>query len=177
MSKLAGAAKLAAGAFAGIKLTALISDITMANSRFEQLGMVMGVVGRNASLSQDQVNAYAKEVEAMGISMTESADRYQDDLCADGSIQSQRTCPSSSGRRCNCQYKLIRCAWSPRSTGCNQVRLRSFATWGLTSTLQRATKELAKQLGIQTDQLTEADKIQARNQRHYGGGYRDRRCL
>ena len=45
----AKAAMLLAGAFAAIKITSLISNITMANSRFEQLGLVMGVVGRNAS--------------------------------------------------------------------------------------------------------------------------------
>src|SRR5690606_36506856 len=71
-SAVTSLAAKAAAAFGGIKLGGLIKDVTMVNSRFEQLGLVMGVVGRNAGLSQSQVAQYAKEVEGMGISMTES---------------------------------------------------------------------------------------------------------
>lgn len=162
MSKLAGAAKLAAGAFAGIKLTALVSDITMANSRFEQLGLVMGVVGRNASLSQDQVNAYAKEVEAMGISMTESRQTVikmisaQMDLSRASEL-ARLAQDAAVIANTNSSDALGRLVYGLQS---GQVEI--LRNMGLNVNFAKSYEELAKQLGIATDQLTEADKIQAR---------------
>src|SRR5690554_1006615 len=162
MSKLAGAAKLAAGAFAGIKLTALIKDATMAHSRFDQLGLVMDVVGRNASLSQDQVNAYAKEVEAMGISMTESRQTVigmisaQMDLtkaselarlAQDAAVVANTNSSDALGRLIN-----------GLQTG-NTLILRNM---GLNVNFTKSYEELAKQLGVTADQLSEVDKVQAR---------------
>lgn len=162
MSKLAGAAKLAAGAFAGIKLTALISDITMANSRFEQLGLVMGVVGRNASLSQDQVNAYAKEVEAMGISMTESRQTVismisaQMDMTKASQLArlAQDAAVIANTNSSDALGRLI----SGLQTG-NTLVLRNM---GLNVNFTKSYEALAEELGVTTDQLTEVDKIQAR---------------
>lgn len=162
MSKLAGAAKLAAGAFAGIKLTTLISDITMANSRFEQLGLVMGVVGRNASLSQDQVNAYAKEVEAMGISMTESRQTVikmisaQMDLSRASEL-ARLAQDAAVIANTNSSDALGRLVYGLQS---GQVEI--LRNMGLNVNFAKSYEELAKQLGIATDQLTEADRIQAR---------------
>lgn len=162
VSKLAGAAKLAAGAFAGIKLTALISDITMANSRFEQLGMVMGVVGRNASLSQDQVNAYAKEVEAMGISMTESRQTVikmisaQMDLSRASEL-ARLAQDAAVIANTNSSDALGRLVYGLQS---GQVEI--LRNMGLNVNFAKSYEDLADQMGIATDQLTEADKIQAR---------------
>lgn len=162
MSKLAGAAKLAAGAFAGIKLTALVSDITMANSRFEQLGLVMGVVGRNASLSGDQVNAYAKEVEAMGISMTESRQTVismisaQMDMAKASQLArlAQDAAVIANTNSSDALGRLI----SGLQTG-NTLVLRNM---GLNVNFAKSYEALADELGVTTDQLTEAQRIQAR---------------
>lgn len=162
MSKLAGAAKLAAGAFAGIQLGSLVKDITMANSRFEQLGLVMGVVGRNANLSQKQVNAYAKEVEAMGISMTEA----RQTVISMASAQMDMTKASQLARlaqdaaviaNTNSSDALGRLI-SGLQTG-NTLVLRNM---GLNVNLTKSYEALADQIGVNADQLTEAQKIQAR---------------
>lgn len=162
ISKLAGAAKLAAGAFAGIKLTTLISDITMANSRFEQLGLVMGVVGRNASLSQDQVNAYAKEVEAMGISMTESRQtiirmtQAQMDLSKASELArlAQDAAVIANTNSSDALGRLI--------YGLQSGQVEILRNMGLNVNFAASYSKLAAEMGVTTDQLSEVDKVQAR---------------
>jgi len=155
-------AKLAAGAFAGIKLTGLIKDVTMANSRFEQLGMVMGVVGRNAGLSQSQVARYAKEVESMGISMTESRQtvirmiQAQMDLtkAAELARLAQDAAVIANTNSSDALGRLI--------IGLQSGQVEILRNMGLNVNFAASYSKLAAEMGVTVDQLSEVDKVQAR---------------
>lgn len=74
-STLASWAKIAAaaaGAFAGWKTTEWIRDAMMLAARVDTLGVVMKVVGNNAGYTSAQMDAYAKQVQKMGITTQES---------------------------------------------------------------------------------------------------------
>jgi hypothetical protein len=57
---------------AAFKLADITKDIAMAAARYETLGLVMEVVGRNADYTSTEMNAFASALQKTGISMTES---------------------------------------------------------------------------------------------------------
>lgn len=166
VDSLATVAKRASGviisAFAGIKLTSLIKDIALANSRFEQLGTVMEVVGRNVGLSSDQINKYAKEVQAMGISMTESRQtvirmaQAQMDL-SKASELARLAQDAAVIANTNSSEALGRLIYGLQS---GQVEI--LRTMGLNVNFANSYTALAKEMGVTVAELSEADKAQAR---------------
>jgi len=72
-TNIAAFAKRAAGYFAGIAsiaaIGAAIKDVTMLTSRYDQMGVVMEVVGKNAGYSAKQMSDYQQSLEKTGISM------------------------------------------------------------------------------------------------------------
>lgn len=70
--KLATAAKALAAAWAMVKLANFVKDAAMAAARYETLGVVLTVVGKNAGYTAGQMNAFASAVAAQGIALTES---------------------------------------------------------------------------------------------------------
>jgi len=57
---------------ATLKLTSLISEASALSQRYNELGIVLGVVGRNAGLTRSEVDATTESVRKQGISMIES---------------------------------------------------------------------------------------------------------
>lgn len=163
---LATVAKRAAGimvaAFGTIKLTSLIKDVALANSRFEQLGTVMEVVGRNVGLSSDQINKYAKEVQAMGISMTESREtvirmvQAQMDLSKASELArlAQDAAVIANTNSSDALGRLI--------YGLQSGQVEILRTMGLNVNFANSYTALAKEMGVAVDELSEADKAQAR---------------
>lgn len=161
-SAVVSLATKAAAAFGGIKLGGLIKDVTMANSRFEQLGLVMGVVGRNAGLSTDQVSRYAKEVQAMGISMTESRQtvirmtQAQMDMskASDLARLAQDAAVIANTNSSEALGRLI--------YGLQSGQVEILRNMGLNVNFAGSYSKLAAQMGVTADQLSEVDKVQAR---------------
>jgi alanyl-tRNA synthetase len=58
--------------YAAYKVADQIRDMAMLNARYEQLGVVMTVVGKNAGYNAQEMAMYAAKVQAMGITMLES---------------------------------------------------------------------------------------------------------
>lgn len=161
-ASLAGAVRAAATAFGAFKLTGLIKDAALANSRFDQLGLVMETVGRNAGYSSEEVNRYAKEVEAMGISMTESRQTVT------RMIQAQMDLSKASElARLAQDAAVIANTNSSDALGRLIYGLQSGQTeilrnMGLNVQFERSYRQLAEQMGRTVDQLNEADRAQAR---------------
>ena len=66
--------KFLAGSLASFSLTSLIAESTQLNQRYQELGITLAVVGKNAGISNQQLNETAEAVRKSGISMIESCD-------------------------------------------------------------------------------------------------------
>ena len=58
--------------YAVFKMAKLIKETALAHARFETLGVVMTVVGKNAGYSADQMKGFSEALQKTGISMIES---------------------------------------------------------------------------------------------------------
>ena len=71
-ASLTGIVQKLAAAYAMLKLSQYVQEVTMLAARYETLGVVMRVVGNNAGYTGAQMETFAKGLEKTGISMTES---------------------------------------------------------------------------------------------------------
>lgn len=153
---------IGAGLFGGIKLTSLVKDVALANSRFEQMGTVMEVVGRNIGLNANEVSRYAKEVQGMGITMNESRQTVI------SMIQAQLDLSKASGlARLSQDAAVIANINSSEALGrliygLKSAQVEVLRTMGLNVNFEDGYKKLAVQIGKNQTELTEAEKAQAR---------------
>jgi len=149
-------------AWGGVKLAGFIKESAMAAARYETLGIVMETVGRNAGISAEEVNRYAKSLQVSGISMTSSREvvtkliqahidltqatklgRIAQDAAVIGNIDSSAA--------------LERMVY-----GIQTAQIEVLKTIGITVNFENAYKKLAEQLGKTANNLTDAEKTQAR---------------
>ena len=69
---MASAIKTVVAAYATLKLASYVKESAMLAARYETLGIVLSVVGKNAGYTADQMEAVAKSLQKSGISMIES---------------------------------------------------------------------------------------------------------
>lgn len=155
-------ATIAGAAFAGVKLTQLVRDAADLNSRYEQLGGIMNVVGRNAGLSADQVNRYAKEVQAMGITMMESRQTVitmtQAQLDLSRASELARAAQDAAAvAGINSSEALQRIISGIQSNNVEVLR-----GVGLNVNFEQSYRDMEAQLGRTRGGLNEAEKAQAR---------------
>lgn len=151
-----------AGVFAGIKVTSLIKEVTALYQSFNQADIVMQQVGKNAGYTAKQIDEVANSVRKSGISMIESRNtvtklasanidlsnatklaRLAQDAAVIGQINSSEALE-----------RLIH--------GITSAQVEVLRGIGLNVNFEQSYKKLADTLGKNTDQLTEAEKAQAR---------------
>lgn len=155
-------ASIAGTAIAGIKLTSLIRESADLNSRYEQLGGIMTVVGRNAGISAGEVNNYAAEVRAMGITMLESRQtvismtQAQLDLskASDLARVAQDAAAVAGINSTEALGRLI--------NGIQSANTQVLRGVGINVQFEQGYRDMAAQLGKTSAELTEAEKAQSR---------------
>jgi hypothetical protein len=150
-----------AAAYASFKIGEHIKEVTLLNARYETLGVVMDVVGRNVGLLPSQMEATAKALQDTGISMLES--RQQ----ATRLIQAHIDLSNAT--------KLARIAQDAAVIG-NMNSSEAFATLihgiqtyqtdvlrtiGINVNMDQAFKIMADTLHKHQDQLTQNERVQA----------------
>lgn len=161
-SRLAGAFGLVAGALATLGISRFITDTAQLSQRYAELGIVLGVVSKNAGLSAVEVNKTAEAVRQSGISMIESRQivsrlvtanidlskatelaRLAQDAAVIGQINSSE-------------------ALNRMVHGITSAQVEVLRGIGINVNFEKSYADLAKQMGTTASALTEQQKMQAR---------------
>lgn len=151
-----------AGAYAAFKFAQLARDAGMAAARYETLGVVMEVVGKNAGRSAEEVHYYAEELRKTGISMEVSRDAtiklMQAHIDLTHSTKLGRIAQDAAViGNLNSSEALQKMVY-----GIQTAQIEVLKTIGITVNFENAYKKLAKQLDKTAGDLTDAEKTQAR---------------
>lgn len=141
---------------------ALVKQAALDNARFEELGIVMRVVGNNAGYTATQMQQYADETRSMGISMLESRNtviqlaQAQIDLSHASQLARAAQDVAVIGM-VNSSEALNRMIHGIKSGEVEILR-----TLGINVSFEASYQKLADSLGVTTAALSEKQKMQAR---------------
>lgn len=161
-SRMTNLIRSAAGIFATLGISKFIVETATLNQRYDELGIVLNTVARNAGLSAVEVNKTAEAIRASGISMIESRQvvarlvtanidlakatqlsRLAQDAAVVGQINSSEALDRMVHGITSSQVEVL------RGIGINVNFEQSYA-------------RVAKQMGVTASALTENQKLQAR---------------
>ena len=149
-------------AAAAYKVFQYVKDMAMLSARYEELGVVMTVVGRNAGYTAAQMAQYAKETQSMGISMIESRNtviqlsQAQINL-ADASTLARVAQDAAVIGNTNSSDALQRMIY-----GIKSGQIETLRTLGINVSFEQSYTKLAASLHVTTAALSEKQKMQAR---------------
>lgn len=162
ISKLQKAVEVAMSALAAYKLGDMARDAAMLAARYETLGVVMGVVGKNAGYSASAMEYYAKALQTTGISMVESRANITK------LVQSHMDLSRATELARAAQDAAVIANINSSEAFANMVHaIQSgqsdiLRNMGIAVSWEQAYRSMARTLGTVPDALTEAEKTQAR---------------
>ncbi len=151
-----------AKAFAAWQISAFVKDSAMMAARFETMGIVMKVAGNNAGYTREQTEKYSKALQEQGISMMQSRDAIVQlataniDLAkaSDLGRAAQDLAVVANVNSSEAMQRMIH--------GIKAGEIEILRTLGMNVSWEASYKKLASQLGINSDKLTEQQKVMAR---------------
>ena len=156
------AGKYLAGIFTLNLLKNTIRDVTMATARFDTLGVVMEVVGKNAGYSAKETAKYEQELRKTGISMTSAREtltkmsQAQIDLSKSSELARIAQDAAVIGNINSSE------AFERMIMGIRSGEIEILRTIGLNVSFQNSYVEMAASLHKTTAELTESEKATAR---------------
>jgi len=146
----------------GVPIAGLIKDSTMLAARYETLGIVMEVVGKNTGVGADQMHAYSKALMATGISAVESRQNLVRMSQASIDLASSTKLARVAQDAAVIGMMNSSEAFNNMIYGIQSANVRVLRTIGINVSFENSYKTLAEQLGKTTDDLSEQEKVQAR---------------
>ncbi len=145
-------------AFALFKLAEHIKDATMLASRYEMLGVVMGVLGNNAGYTRSEMARFQMDLERTGISMIES--RNSLNMMAAAQLDLARAAElgraaQDAGRIANINSSE---AFGRIVTGISTGQAIILHHMGIMVNFEEGYKRLASTIGKTKDELTKHDE-------------------
>ncbi|MDV6347467.1 hypothetical protein R2083_08060 [Nitrosomonas sp. Is35] len=157
-----GSLKAIGGILATLKLTSLINEAATLSQRYNELGIVLDVVGRNAGLLKSEVDATTEAVRKQGISMIESRQivtrmiQSQIDLSKATELARLAQDAAVIGQ-INSSEALDRLVF-----GITSAQVEVLRGIGINVSFEQSYAKLAKEMGVTQNALTEQQKLQAR---------------
>lgn len=159
---LVAAFKPLAGIFATLKIGQVIKDTVLLSSRYNELGIVMEVVGKNAGYSRNQLDSLETKLRETGIAAVESRSTIAKMVTANIDLAkatdlarlAQDAAVIGGLNSSDAFERLIR--------GIQTAEVETLRNIGLNVNFEQSYQALATQLGKTTNNLTELEKTQAR---------------
>lgn len=148
--------------YAAYKVADMVKEMAMLNARYDELGVVMAVVGRNAGYNAQEMERAAVGMQKTGITMIESRNmavqlaQAQINL-ADASKLARIAQDAAVIGNLNSSEALKSMVYGIKSAQTDVLR-----TIGINVSFEDSYKKLANQLGVSTEALSEHQKMQAR---------------
>ena len=147
---------------AAFKLADITKDVAMAAARYETLGVVMEVVGRNAGYTSTEMNNFASALQKTGISMTESRSNLTKMAQAHLDLAKSTELARIAQDAAVIGNMNSSDAFAHMIYGIQSGQVEVLRTIGINVNFENSYKTLADQLGKTTKELTETEKAGAR---------------
>ena len=162
IDRLESRVKQLAIAFATVKLVGLIKEAALLSQRFNELGLAMGVVGRNVNVSRAAMAATEKSLQSLGISMIESRQTILRLASANIDLKNATELADLARNAAIVGQINTSEALNRIVLGVSNASLTTLRSVGIVTTFDTAYKKLAEELGKNITHLTDAEKQQAR---------------
>jgi hypothetical protein len=159
---LAAAAKYAASAFGLYKLGDMVKEATQLAARYETMGIVMQVAGNNAGYSRAKMDEFSKSLQTSGISMLQSRNSLTQLATAHIDLSKASELARAAQNLAVVANTNSSDALARMIQGIKSGEVEVLKTMGLNVQFAEGYKTLAKELGVNVNQLTEQQKTQAR---------------
>lgn len=150
-----------AAAFAGLKVGQLIQESTLLASRYDQLGLIMNVVGRNVGRSSASLDELQANLQKTGISAIQSRNNIIKMISANIDLSKATDLARLAQDAAAVAGTSSSEAFARLVRGIQSAEKETLETLGLNVNFQQSYEKLAAQLGKTANELTTVEKTQA----------------
>ncbi|NHZ94549.1 hypothetical protein [Massilia sp. CCM 8734] len=154
--------ELLAKGYAALKVAEYVKDSAMLAARYETLGVVMEVVGRNAGYTKTQMMTATQAIAAQGITMVESRESAVKLVQAHVDLKYATQLARGAQDAAVIGHINSSEAFDRMVNGIARGNVLILRNIGINVNFQSAYREMAEQLGKTTKELTENERVQAR---------------
>ncbi|MDO8033577.1 hypothetical protein O3297_09125 [Janthinobacterium sp. SUN128] len=159
---LAGSLKILAAAYAALKVGEYVKDAVMLAARYETLGVVMTVVGRNAGYTKTQMETATEAIAKQGITMIESRESAIKLVQAHIDLKEATALARIAQNAAVIGHINSSEAFERLVNGIARGNVLILRNIGINVNLQTAYRQMADELGKTTKELSENERVQAR---------------
>ena len=160
--RLTGALQLLAAGFALLKVADYIKESTLLAARYETLGVVMRVVGRNAGYTETQMMTATDAIARQGITMVESRESAVKLVQAHVDLKNATVLARIAQDAAVIGHLNSSDAFDRLVNGISRGNVLILRNIGINVNLQTAYRQMADELGKTTKELSENERVQAR---------------
>lgn len=162
--------KTMAAGLAGLSIAKHVKEAATLSQRYQELGIILDVAGRNAGISAGELDKTTEAVRKSGITMLQSRQAVTSMIQANIDLSeatklARLAQDAAVVGQLNSSEALDRLIY-----GLSTAQIEVLKTMGLTVNFERAYKNMATQLGKTTDELTDQERMQARLNTVYESG-------
>lgn len=160
-NNLSSAFRPLAAAFAGLKIGQLIQESTLLASRYDQLGLIMNVVGKNVGRSAESLDQLQANLQKTGISAIQSRNNIIKMISANIDLSKATDLARLAQDAAAVAGTSSSEAFARLVRGIQSAEKETLETLGLNVNFQQSYEKLADQLGKTANELTTVEKTQA----------------
>jgi len=159
---LALAVKALVAAYAALKVWDYIKESSLLAARYETLGVVVQVVGRNAGYTKNQMDTATDSIARQGITMVESRESATKLVQAHVDLKNATVLARIAQDAAVIGHLNSSDAFDRLVNGISRGNVLILRNIGINVNLQTAYRQMADELGKTTKELSENERVQAR---------------